>query len=173
MRKPLSFLFISLLLSVCASIPSPEITISEPDRIRFHGKGAGAGMMLMSSMGPMGIAVGVAIDEGIGKDIDQAAKVAGFNIQTTLLQHLPAKHTITSITIDRYGFVLRSGKDDPAASQLHITAILKDGGKIQIKYPEEFDEKTVETCPLEKLKKYGALTVKAFDEVIPVVIGRM
>ena len=39
-----------------------SISIIEQDRIRFSGKGAGAGMMMSSSMGAMGIAIGVAIE---------------------------------------------------------------------------------------------------------------
>ena len=42
----------------------------------------GASAMLMSSMGPMGIAVGIAIDEGIGKDINKAFVDTGFDLHT-------------------------------------------------------------------------------------------
>lgn len=173
MRKILTLGAIALILSACTNLPSTNISITEPDRIRFHGKGAGAGVMLMSSMGPMGIAIGVAIDEGIGKDIDQAAKASGFDVQQLLLQHLPAKHNITAITIERYGFVLRSGKDDPAAPQLHIAATKTDGEITQIKYPEEFDEKEVSAYPLEQLKQDGQLTIKAFGNALPKIIERI
>ncbi len=173
MRIFLLPLLIVLLFSACASTPLTEVTVAEPDRIRFHGKGAGAGMMLMSSMGPMGIAVGVAIDEGIGKDINKVAKEVGFNIQTTLLQHLPAKYNITSITIERYGFVLRSGKNDPAAPQLHISVTNNKGETTAVKYPEEFDATTVATYPLDELKLKGELTLKAFNVAIPKMLSAL
>jgi hypothetical protein len=52
-----------------------EIIYTSPDRISFQGKGAGAGIALISSMGPVGIALGVAIHEGIAKDIRTTAKI--------------------------------------------------------------------------------------------------
>lgn len=45
------------------------VSVPETLAVRFEGKGAAAGVMMSSSMGPMGVAIGVAIDEGIAKDI--------------------------------------------------------------------------------------------------------
>lgn len=63
-------------------VPQYSVVIDEPQRIRFSGKGAGAGMMLSSSMGPMGIAIGVAIDEGIAKDIQAAFEADGHSLES-------------------------------------------------------------------------------------------
>lgn len=70
-------IFICLGLASCASIQkphSPVITVTDNtgERFEFSGKGAGAGMMMAGSMGAMGIAIGVAIDVGIAKDIRDA-----------------------------------------------------------------------------------------------------
>jgi len=55
------------------------VSIENQDRIRFTGKGAGAGMMMSASMGAMGIAIGVAIDEGIAKEIHESFIASGNN----------------------------------------------------------------------------------------------
>lgn len=151
------------------------MTLEEPVRMRFSGKGAGAGMMLMSSMGAMGIAIGVAIDEGIGKDIDTTANAAGFNVSgifTDAVQaqwlaldslegiersvkyadHLPRP---LAVTIQRYGFITQSGDNDPVAPQLHIHYIDAKGLAHVIKYPEEFEESDIVTWPLDSIKVEG------------------
>ncbi len=75
----------TILFSACASLfPQKEmsyaIMLAEPHVIRFEGKGAAAGVMMSSSMGPMGIAIGVAIDEGIAKDIRGALDSVGCRV---------------------------------------------------------------------------------------------
>lgn len=75
----------AVLLSACTSLPQREsrfaINLAEPTLIRFEGKGAAAGFMMSSSMGPMGIAIGVAIDEGIAKDIRGALDSVGCRLE--------------------------------------------------------------------------------------------
>jgi hypothetical protein len=99
----------ALLLSGCQSAPelakaplqvTPkqtlqqiEIRFTEPKQIVFQGKGAGAGIALMSAMGPVGIAIGVAIDAGIAKDIGTASIQQGFDIDALLQQGLSAATT--------------------------------------------------------------------------------
>jgi hypothetical protein len=92
----------AVLLSSCQSAPElaeappqqvqPQIEISftEPKQIVFQGKGAGAGIALMSAMGPVGIAIGVAIDAGIAKDIGTVSIQQGFDIDAMLQQGLSA-----------------------------------------------------------------------------------
>jgi|GEM_PF-2831627 len=100
------------LLAACSSLPptnnQPAVSVSMPDnhRMHFRGKGAGAGMMLMSSMGPMGIAIGVAIDEGIAKDIGASAAAAGVDVKA-LTEHAFSQYRgeTLHIVVERYGFV--------------------------------------------------------------------
>jgi hypothetical protein len=71
--------------SSCAVVQRTRMVVfvvDAPDSssVRFEGKGAAAGMMMSSSMGSMGIAIGVAIDEGIAKDIQEALNSAGCKI---------------------------------------------------------------------------------------------
>ena len=112
-------LFPALLLnSACTTLgfqsQTPvEIHYSSPDRISFQGKGAGAGMALMSSMGPIGIAIGVAIDEGIAKDIRETAVEAGVSFKTLLrdsVSDIEALNLADRIEVKRYGFVIKLNK---------------------------------------------------------------
>ncbi|MDZ7923378.1 MAG: hypothetical protein U5M23_04825 [Marinagarivorans sp.] len=77
------FVFI-LCLSGCHSFlakPAQTVSITFPERniLEFTGRGAMAAMMMSGSMGAMGIAIGVAIDEGIAKDLTLSAEQGGFN----------------------------------------------------------------------------------------------
>tara|TARA_R110002072_G_scaffold33030_9_gene100277 strand:+ start:28391 stop:28975 length:585 start_codon:yes stop_codon:yes gene_type:complete len=141
------------LLTSCAQfqknstkLPEISISIKDQDRIRFSGKGAGAGMMMSSSMGAMGIAIGVAIDEGIGKDIKAAFLAEGGNfsklIQTETelwlaetcknekqANDLCVSNSNLQINVYRYGFVTTSGENDPVKPELDIGFVLD-------KYPE-------------------------------------
>lgn len=64
--------------------PSIQTDYADNFRINFFGKGAGAGMMMMGSMGPMGIAIGVAIDEGIAKDIRNALTASTHSVDAII-----------------------------------------------------------------------------------------
>tara|TARA_R110001599_G_C12238082_1_gene658595 strand:+ start:730 stop:1350 length:621 start_codon:yes stop_codon:yes gene_type:complete len=118
-------------------LPEISISIKDQDRIRFSGKGAGAGMMMSSSMGAMGIAIGVAIDEGIGKDIHTAFESKGANFASIVQgeteqwlseicgkeiksQDYCSSSTQLNINIYRYGFVTTSGEDDPVKPELDM-----------------------------------------------------
>ncbi len=181
MKNTLIALLCAIFVFACSSQPrQPErlqldIGVTEPDRIRFAGKGAGAGMMLMSSMGPMGIAIGVAIDEGIGKEIDESARVQEFDIRTILSEQIqqqwqsledPSKAKALNLTIKRYGFITQPGDNDPVAPQLHITV-----GEKEITFPESFDAANIPTAPLEKVKTDPVL-VKALYEKAALVVSQ-
>jgi hypothetical protein len=106
-----------------------EIHYNSPDRISFQGKGAGAGIALMSSMGPVGIAIGVAIDEGIAKDIRDTAKVGGVDFKAMLKQAIPSIDSLKDaerIEVTKYGFVIKNGSKDYVAAEVHLTVIEKD-----------------------------------------------
>lgn len=95
---------------VKAPLASSSIVVDNDHRMRFSGKGAGAGMMMSASMGPVGIAIGVAIDEGIAKQIGEAAAAAGVDIPSVLRNAL-ARQPQRQITyhLDEYGFRLSTG----------------------------------------------------------------
>ena len=145
-----------------------QVLVDEPDRIRFSGKGAGAGMMMMSSMGPTGIAIGVAIDEGISKSIAETANTNHIDfselIKKDFLEKLnrynqlnTGKQAITEakLHIKRYGFIVGGGNDEPTTSEYIISYQLGNEAKWQeFHFPKQFNtEQVLLTQPLDKVKK--------------------
>ncbi|MBB1422062.1 hypothetical protein H5200_09045 [Pseudoalteromonas sp. SG43-7] len=58
-----------LMLLGCQTLNTIPIEVNISQEVTFSGKGAGAGIALMSAMGPSGLAIGLAIDVGIAKEI--------------------------------------------------------------------------------------------------------
>ena len=122
-------------------------------------------MMLMSSMGPMGIAVGVAIDEGIGKDIDEVANASSLDIvllvKEAFDQALSAIEVKPqgdiNIEIERYGFITAAGEGDPVIAEL----ALKINDAESIRFPDIVpeQERTRLTAQLDTVKT-DAVTIK-------------
>ena len=166
--------------------PGIEIVVSEPDRIRFSGKGAGAGMMMAGTMGPMGIAIGVAIDEGIGKDIDRTARQGNVDIQTLLFKAVDATldkpgnplarydaDTI-EIVVERYGFVTTPGEGDPVQPQLHLSFLFDANKRQTLRIPEDFKGSTefvFDTYPLDEIKASAETIQRAFEEIAEFAIN--
>lgn len=156
--------------------------VEDPNRIRFSGKGAGAGMMLMSTLGPTGIAVGIAIDEGIGKEIDERAKAGQVNIERILQEQLAkelAKTSIkyppkTEIVIQRYGFLSSSENRDNVLPQLHLV-IISDGQKRTLKYPEDYKEvaSNPPSAPLEHVKSDAEVIEELLNKTAHFLVGEM
>jgi len=96
--------------------------------MHFSGKGAGASMMLSSSMGAMGVAVGIAIDAGIAKDIGKVASESNFDIEAIVADVFEDQASKNiEVTIARYGFLTAPSSDgisDPVVPQLHL--LIKD-----------------------------------------------
>jgi hypothetical protein len=129
-----ALLFSFLINSACTSLgfqseSAVEILYSAPDRISFQGKGAGAGMALMSSMGPVGIALGVAIDEGIAKEIRETAQQGGVEFKALLnsaIADVGGLQQADRIEVKRYGFVIKDGSNDYVAAEIHLL-VMQDG----------------------------------------------
>ncbi len=176
--------------SACSVLPSgTEKTINlqfnEPNRISFQGKGAGAGIALMGTMGPVGIAIGVAIDEGIAKDIRKSvaseqgdSKVFATNMVASQLKEqgysvtLNAEQpTYPSITIKRYGFKIVNGSTDATAAQWDIEIETEPGKKTNVHYPKDFNKESIKTYMLEDLKMNGNLGVELLSESLGRVVS--
>lgn len=155
-------------ISPQARQPVVNIKVADPDRIRFSGKGAGAGMMMAGAMGPMGIAIGVAIDEGIGKDIDEIARRGNVDIRKLLVDAVNTQLgksgfpvagrevAVIDVVVERYGFITAPGEGDLVQAQLHIRFQLNDdNGKMKtIRLPEDFRNNDIvfATYPLDDIK---------------------
>jgi len=144
-----------------------DVIFPTDHRMHFSGKGAGAGMMLMSTMDPMGIAIGAAIDEGISKDIAKSASTAELDLEAMLKETFSSyKGKELRLSVEKYGFIIspKSGGDATLA-QLHLK-IMADEGKEEtaLKIPGD----VLEQCELlevdlTELKQNGELAIQAFQ----------
>ena len=126
-------MILMLSLFACATQPKPSIpvTLIAGEVLDFTGKGGAAGIMIDSVMGGAGIAIGIAIDKGIAKDIAKNLDLhkPAFNIVAAFDQHLKnaVKKTSTrdlqnaQVTIERYGFKTFSGGHDAVSAWLEIS----------------------------------------------------
>lgn len=157
MQKKLIFLMLVMICVSCAHINHTSIVVKvdSSNHFSYKGKGAGAGMMLMSAMGPMGIAIGVAIDEGIAKDIRTAADNGQFSIANIIEQefgNVDVKLGQVNIDVESYGYIAKVGQDDLAIPQIRLKITAKEVDKVYA-YPEEFPDSGYEGIELEKLKQ--------------------
>lgn len=171
--QPIKFVtVITLILTLagCSSLTAKDaqvkVDFKQPIRIHFSGKGAGAGMMLMSAMGPMGVAIGVAIDEGIAKDIQSAFDATGAELSQYLRNQFAQSCAANSqsprhITVSRVEFKMVQG--DGAAVMISglISAGREDavlGADIEAINRNHFD--------LTALKQDGFLVRKAIAQEV-------
>ncbi len=159
-----------------------DIQFQEPKRISYRGKGAGAGMALMSSMGSMGVAIGVAIDVGIARDIEEPFIAAGFNIDEMLSNHfiankngqfklasLGAETPDLSILVKKYGFMNMGGENDQTAVELVLEVSKANCETVTINYPDDYKKNTgqsIATQPLKTLKSDGRASKALFEPAI-------
>jgi hypothetical protein len=195
MRKIMNRVFIALMIlqlaacSVLSSNPTKSVNLQfkEPNRISFQGKGAGAGIALMGAMGPVGIALGVAIDEGIAKDIREAVseekgdsnkfvtrlvtnqiEAQGYSVALNSKQQ-----TVPVITIKRYGFKIMNGSTDATAAEWDVEIELESGKKVKVQYPKDFNKDSIKTYVLADLKKDGKLGAELLTESLSRVLKRL
>lgn len=176
-------IFPSFFLVACSTFSGVHrvpysLTFDEPQRLRFQGKGAGAGMMLSSSMGPMGVAIGVAIDEGIAKDIQAGMDGAGCALEPLVDQAFEQSaaqrgwsavkgksdtERTAQLTIQRLGFRSTSGDQDPAHAE--VTLLLRYGNlDYALGYPTE--NSTPDALPLQRLKSDGGAACRMLRDAL-------
>lgn len=129
------FFSLAALLSGCSVFgyknSQNTIYIENTANIKYTGKGAGASFALMGAMGPMGAAIGVAIDEGISKDIRKNIEASGFDLVAHLCEQYrkqevycvsEAEQAHETLIIQRIDLTSR-GSDD--LMQLNVEAVLR------------------------------------------------
>lgn len=185
----LTFTLFNLFLSGCSVLQNPQqntITTNwnEPHKFYFQGKGAGAGMALMSTMGAMGMAIGVAIDEGISKEISKTQQTSGKTIEDLLNEvaatsnlHVSWQNTnsnsLPSLTIERIEFNIVRGEND--ATGLTIKALYTDntGAESKLNYPKDIPDYIAPSFPLEELKSNNKLAnellIEGFEEIFRLI----
>ncbi|ALU45508.1 hypothetical protein [Pseudoalteromonas rubra] len=124
-------LLLFALLSACSSVPPKPVVKSEMPSVSYQGRGAAAGPMLMGALGPAGIAVGFAIDVGIGKDIAAAleeSKDQGFQLVTTqIAQQYP---DVSSATLLKVDFQAQRGDDELAFATVELLLVSAEGEQL-------------------------------------------
>ena len=164
------------LLTACSHLPASKkmpynIDVPESLLVRFDGKGAAAGVMMSSSMGPMGIAIGVAIDEGIAKDIRSALADAdcrlddvaerSFHATSRAWGVVPVRvgesfrpDQIAMIRIENVAF--RSQPDEQSLTRVELALQIERSGS---SYPLHFPspDEAGSGAPLEQIKADGSL----------------
>ena len=172
-------------LSVCASFlpeqtkqPNIQVIDLTGGEISYTGRGAAAGPMLMSSLGASGIAVGLAIDVGIGKDIKSAMDKSGISPSIEIEQALGIafeKHCAPSmedaqrlnflcyskdilVELDSLHFKSKVGKGDPTVLFINGSIATENG-------QYEFDKSSRTAIVLDEIKDKGHETSNLFEEV--------
>ncbi|TMP31796.1 hypothetical protein CWB99_00275 [Pseudoalteromonas rubra] len=118
--KPLIFVML-VLLSACSSVPQAPMVNSELPKVTYKGRGAAAGPMLVGAMGPVGIAVGFAIDEGIAKEIGSALKESQVQgekeLANVIAEQFPEASSVKMLSLD---FKAQRGNDDFAFATVEL-----------------------------------------------------
>lgn len=146
---------VALLLVVflfgCATVAKTHWQVKTGSRttLAFSGKGAAAGIMMDAYLGGAGIAIGIAIDEGIAKTIGEnlQKKSSDFNIISLVEQQLARQLSRSrklactegalQVVVDTYGFHTFAGEGDNVTAWLKIHFIC-NGKDTLINYPEDF-----------------------------------
>lgn len=158
-------------LSACASLGVKfEIDYADRDSLNFTGPGSATGIMLDGVMDGAGVAIGIAIDQGIAKDISNniLRHDPKFDFRDLLRQKLNRSSIsgLESIKIQTYGFKSAPGKD--LVSAWLKLDVVKNGTAFHINYPDDFAD--IRTEKFVKIKENASIAVEllihAIDEVI-------
>ena len=151
MPRLISLFACCLLILGCATktVAPQNITYGERSTLNFTGKGAAAGMMMDAYMGGAGVAIGIAIDEGIAKDIaaNLASRPGGFDMLALMGQELKSTAKITNkkrkqifstrIIVETYGFRSAKGDGDKVSAWFKIR-FSDQGSDVVLNYPDDF-----------------------------------
>ena len=164
-------LFVSYLIISCAHTRTPAIPVEFGDRqtLFFTGKGAAAGIMMDSLLGGTGVAIGIAIDEGIAKDIAAAIQKANpeFDIRKLVQEQLAiasdevATKNWQGLVIEKYGFKVVDG--DFVSPVLELTVKCKGGAE---KIYFERSPANSNKAELELIKKDGKIGLNLLQQTV-------
>lgn len=156
------------------------VKVPESTLIRFEGKGAAAGVMMSSSMGPMGIAIGAAIDEGIAKDIRSALDhvdcklehVVGGSFETVSRQHsvavMPALDSGSDadilIHVDRVTFRVQPSERDLTLAEVSLR--MEKSGVSRELASAYLSDDAGKLIPLEEIRADGGKACELLRELV-------
>ena len=174
---------IILLLLICCLItsctrtraPPVQVTYGERQSLYFTGRGSAAGIMMDSLLGGAGIAIGIAIDEGIAKDISAAILAANpdFSMDALVRDVLHEKvkqgmnvNGLTSVVIVKYGF--QAAPDDKVVPLVVLQLNCESAAIPVIEFISDEKEKAI---PFEQSKTDGALVEKLLRDTTGELLG--
>ncbi|WP_138543400.1 hypothetical protein [Pseudoalteromonas rubra] len=118
--KPFFFVLL-VVLTACSSVPQVPVVNNHLTGVTYQGRGAAAGPMLVGAMGPVGIAVGFAIDEGIAKEIGSALKDSQAQgkkeVAAVIAELYPEAELVKLLSLD---FKAQRGNDDFAFATVEL-----------------------------------------------------
>lgn len=170
-------LLLGCLITSCAQIrlASIDVTYGERQTLYFTGRGSAAGIMMDSLLGGAGIAIGIAIDEGIAKDISAAIVASNpkfsMDILVKAVLHQQVSQGINidglkSIVINKYGF--QSAPDDKVVPLLELQFICESGVARKVTFASS--EKTL-AITFEQSKTDGKLVEEQLRSSVESVLN--
>ena len=181
---------VTFILCSCSSLerkPPYTLTLPEDRHVNFSGRGSASGPMLMSAMGPAGIAVGLAIDVGIGKDIEKFGFTDGLKldelfaysatetIKTSIVgREYFSKQPAPNFQVSKIGFVELSGQNNLIQPAIELS-VQKGTWQKTYRYPEDFQAGKDTPLPgatLEQLKSIQSPARQLLQQAVTQVIKK-
>lgn len=107
-----ALIFSLLILTACTNTPNLTINESIPSST-YSGRGTNAGPMLVGALGATGLAVGLAIDQGIAKDFDRKIEQYKSVYLHNISKKLSKNHANTThISLERIKFTAVKRNDN-------------------------------------------------------------
>ena len=179
-----------MILSGCATKAATPVQVKTGERttLAFTGKGAAAGVMMDAFLGGAGVAIGIAIDEGIAKDITEniLKPPATFNVVSVVEKNIlalkserksfqilkgsdaPPKNSV-SVVVDTYGFRSFPGEGDKVTAWIKLRFIEKTKESI-VNYPADFE--SPKAIDLSEVKTNSKVATVALEDAITLSINK-
>lgn len=146
------------------------VELGDRSSLFFTGKGGAAGIMMDAFMGGAGVAIGIAIDEGIAKDIHLAIQKENpqFDIKMYVESVLEKNHKKQGLkkwqrlTIERYGFQIIEGDFVVPVLEFTVTCI---GGEDSL-FKLERDSMALYEIELDVIKQSGKLAQQLLYQAV-------
>lgn len=180
-------LFLSCSCSTLPTKPVYQLTAPAGINVTFSGRGAASGPMLMSAMGPAGIAVGLAIDVGIGKDIEKFGFTDGLKLDELFAYSVTetiktskvgreyfSKQPAPNFQVSKIGFVELSGQNNLIQPAIELS-VQKGTWQKTYRYPEDFQAGKDTPLPgatLEQLKSIQSPARQLLQQAVTQVIKK-
>lgn len=146
------------------------MSFGERETLYFTGRGGAAGIMMDAYLGGAGVAIGIAIDEGIAKDIAVAIQKENprFDIRSHIKEFLIKNsskvefETWQKLTIDRYGFQIIDA--DFVVPVLDLTVICTNANAVSFSLDK--DSMNAYKVELTTIKTDGRAALQLLDKGI-------